>query len=243
MSTHATAAKQWTEAELDALNVENNIRMRGLEITRLDTFIDAAFAFVLTLLVISFDRLPSNQAEMLAALKQIPAFAASFAILMTFWLQHRRWTRRYGLENTVTVTLSLLLIFVVLVYVYPLRVIFEALFSDLSGQFFPTTFQIQTYDDLRLIFLLSSIGFLAMELIVSQLYWAAYRSRDALMLCVEEIRRTRLDMHGWLVVTGFSAIAIILALFLPDRLVSLAGYVYVLLYPIARIPAYIDRRR
>ena len=92
MNTHATAGKQWTEAELDSLTVESQFRLRGLEVTRLDTFIDAAFAFVLTLLVISFDEIPSNYAEMMAAVKRIPAFAASFALLMMFWLPHRRWS-------------------------------------------------------------------------------------------------------------------------------------------------------
>ncbi len=92
MNTHATAGKQWTETELDSLTVESQFRLRGLEVTRLDTFIDAAFAFVLTLLVISFDEIPSNYAEMMAAVKRIPAFVASFALLMMFWLPHRRWS-------------------------------------------------------------------------------------------------------------------------------------------------------
>ena len=60
MNTHATANKLWTEKELEGLTVEDRFRLRGLEVTRLDTFVDAAFAFVLTLLVISFDAIPSN---------------------------------------------------------------------------------------------------------------------------------------------------------------------------------------
>ena len=75
MSTHATASKQWTESELNLLPIENNVRLRGLEVTRLDTFIDAAFAFVLTLLVISFDQIPSNYDEMMVAIKRIPGFS------------------------------------------------------------------------------------------------------------------------------------------------------------------------
>ncbi|MGB5510903.1 MAG: TMEM175 family protein, partial [Woeseiaceae bacterium] len=105
MSTHATAGKVWTEKELEGLTVEDQFRLRGLEVTRLDTFVDAAFAFVLTLLVISFDAIPSNYPEMLAAVRRIPGFAASFAILMMFWLQHRLWSRRYGLENFNTILL------------------------------------------------------------------------------------------------------------------------------------------
>ena len=160
MNTHATAGKQWTETELNSLTVESQFRLRGLEVTRLDTFIDAAFAFVLTLLVISFDEIPSNYAEMMAAAKRIPAFAASFTILMMFWLSHRRWSRRYGLENSKTIWPSLALIFVVLVYVYPLRMIFEGWFSGLSGGYLPTSFSITTYDQVRMLFVFYSAGFL-----------------------------------------------------------------------------------
>ena len=35
MTTHASAGKQWTEAELDSLTEENQFRLRGLEVTRL----------------------------------------------------------------------------------------------------------------------------------------------------------------------------------------------------------------
>ena len=144
MNTHATANKLWTEKELEGLTVEDRFRLRGLEVTRLDTFVDAAFAFVLTLLVISFDAIPSNYPEMLTAVKRIPGFGASFAILMMFWLQHRLWSRWYGLENLKTILLSLTLIFVMLVYVYPLRMLFEGLFSNLTGGYLSASYQIDT---------------------------------------------------------------------------------------------------
>ncbi len=40
MNTHATAGKQWAETELDSLTVASQFRLRGLEVTRLGTFID-----------------------------------------------------------------------------------------------------------------------------------------------------------------------------------------------------------
>lgn len=192
MNTHASAAKHWTEEELDGLTVENQFRLRGLEVTRLDTFVDAAFAFVLTLLVISFDEIPETFPEMLEAAKRIPGFAASFAVLMMFWLQHRRWSRRYGLENFATILQSLTLIFVVLVYVYPLRMIFEGMFANLSGNWLPTSYQIETYNELRMIFVFYSVGFLAMSLLVSQLYRTAQQSANLLALNQVELRKTRI---------------------------------------------------
>jgi len=243
MSTHATASMRWTEKELDDLAVENHFRLRGLEVTRLDTFVDAAFAFVLTLLVISFDEIPSNYAEMLAAVKRIPGFAASFAVLMMFWLNHRRWSRRYGLENLKTILLSLTLIFVMLVYVYPLRMIFEGMFSNLSGGYLSTSYEIETYNELRMIFVFYSVGFLAMSIIVSQLYRVAMRSSTSLALNPTELRKTKIEMNVWMLAACFGLLSILLALALPDAWVVAAGYIYFVLLFAMRLPGFLDRRR
>lgn len=243
MTTHASAGKQWSDHELASLTVENDFRMRGLESTRLDTFIDAAFAFVLTLLVISFDELPSNYEEMVTAVQRIPGFAASFATLMMFWLQHRKWSRRYGLENSKTILYSLALIFVVLVYVYPLRMIFEGMFSNLTDGYLRTSYSITTYYELRMIFVFYSVGFAAMSLLVHQLYRTAMASAGALALNDVELRWTRISMQVWLIATTYGLLSIVLALTLPDSLVIIAGYMYFALIPLMRLPAYLDRRR
>lgn len=243
MNTHAAAGKQWTEKTLARLTVEENVRLRGLEVTRLDTFVDAAFAFVLTLLVISFDDIPSDYAEMLAAVKRIPGFAASFAVLMMFWLQHRMWSRRYGLENQSTLLYSLMLIFVMLVYVYPLRMIFEGMFSNLTGGYLSTSYRIETYGELRMIFVFYSLGFCAMSLIVSQLYRVALRCSEPLALSSTELRKTRIEMQVWALAAVFAVLSVLLALTLPDALVVTAGYMYFALFPLMRVPAFLDRRR
>ena len=243
MNTHAAAGKRWTDKELDDLTVENQFRLRGLEVTRLDTFVDAAFAFVLTLLVISFDDIPSNISEMLTAVKRIPGFAASFAVLMMFWLQHRMWSRRYGLENLRTILYSLALIFVMLVYVYPLRMVFEGMFSNLTGGFLSASYQIETYDDLRLIFVFYSVGFLAMSLLVSQLYRLAMRNSTSLELNTIELRKTRILMQVWAVAASIGLLSVVLALTLPAAWVLAAGYVYFASFAAMRLPEFLDRRR
>ncbi|MDX1518266.1 MAG: TMEM175 family protein [Woeseiaceae bacterium] len=243
MTTHASANKQWTEEELAELVVENRFRMRGLESTRLDTFIDAAFAFVLTLLVISFDEIPSTYAEMILAVQHIPGFAASFAVLMMFWLQHRKWSRRYGLENPRTIYLSLALIFVVMVYVYPLRMIFEGMFANLTDGFLATSYRIESYFELSMIFVFYSAGFSAMSFIVHHLYRTALQNADALALNDFELRRTRVVVQVWAIAAGFGLLSIVLALTLPDAWVLIAGYMYFVLFPLMWLPSIIDRRR
>ena len=243
MSTHATASKHWTPKELQSLMVERDFRLRGLEVTRLDTFVDAAFAFVLTLLVISFDEIPSNIPEMLAAIKRIPGFAASFAVLMWFWLEHRLWSRRYGLETSKTVLHSLTLIFVVLVYVYPLRMVFEGMFSNLTGGYLSTSYRIESYNDLRVMFVFYSVGFCAMSVLVSQLYRLALRSSDALALNSIETRKTMIKVQAWAIAASLGLLSILLAVTLPEGLLVLAGYMYFALFPLMRVPRFLDNRR
>src|SRR3954454_20951608 len=69
---------------LDALPRLRGFRLRGIEMTRLETFIDAAFAFAVTVMVIAADRVPEDIDALLAAFKNVPAFIASVFVLGIF---------------------------------------------------------------------------------------------------------------------------------------------------------------
>ena len=93
---------------------KDGFKNRGAEMTRLESFVDAAFAFAVTLLVIGGgDNIPANYAEFLVAMQQVPAFALCFASLAFFWYAHHMWSRRFGLDDPMSTFLSLMLIFVV----------------------------------------------------------------------------------------------------------------------------------
>jgi hypothetical protein len=47
-------------ADLDSLPRLKGFRLRGIEMTRLETFIDAAFAFAVTMLVIATGQVPDD---------------------------------------------------------------------------------------------------------------------------------------------------------------------------------------
>jgi uncharacterized membrane protein len=234
-------ADRWTPTALDGLVVENGFRLRGLETTRLDTFIDAAFAFVLTMLVISFDAIPDTLEEMIAAVKRIPSFAVSFALIMLFWINHREWSRRYGLEETPTVLTSLALIFVVMVWVYPLRGVFDGMFAALTGNALPATFEIRSFEDLRVLFLFYSTGFAAMTVLMWVLFHAALRARERLGLDAHEVNETRVSRALWSTAAVIAVASLAIALTVPASLVPLAGWIYWLM-PVA-IPAVIVRGR
>jgi len=89
------ASENYSAGRLTTLPAKNGFRQRGVEMSRLETFTDAAFAFAVTLLVIGGgDSIPMSFEEMVRAIKQVPAFAASFANIMLFWYAHHIWSRR-----------------------------------------------------------------------------------------------------------------------------------------------------
>ena len=122
-------------AALDELPQAGGFRLRGTEMTRIETFTDAAFAFAVTLLVVSIDSIPASYVELVGALQGLPAFAVSFAFLFMFWYAHHDWSRRYGLDDFATVLLSALLVFLVMVFVYPLKMISHGIVGAFSMLF------------------------------------------------------------------------------------------------------------
>ena len=105
----------YSKESLNNLPQSNGFRLRGTDMTRLETFTDAAFAFAITMLVVSVGKIPANYEELMLALKGVPAFAASFAGIMFFWNGHRKWSRRFGLEDGMTTIITFCLVFVMLV--------------------------------------------------------------------------------------------------------------------------------
>jgi uncharacterized membrane protein len=69
-----------------------NFRWRGGEITRLEAFTDAVFAFAVTLLVVSLE-VPRTFDELLLAIKGFVGFALCFTILVQVWYYHYKFSR------------------------------------------------------------------------------------------------------------------------------------------------------
>ena len=180
--------------------------MRGEAVSRLETFVDAAFAFALTLMVISVGELPKTLPELLFALKRLPTFAACFALLMLFWTSHNRWSRRYGLENGRTNFLSLLLVFSVLVWVFPLRMVMSGAMHLMSAKFLPSEMDVNSSADLQGCFLIYGLGFAALSGVMLQLSRAAMAQADELSLDSFERLETRRDMGSHAILLG-SALA------------------------------------
>lgn len=195
--------------------------------TRLETFTDAAFAFAVTLLVVGGgDSIPTNFDDMIEAMKQVPAFAASFANIMLFWYAHHIWSRRFGLENTGSIFLSLLLVFVVLVYVYPLKAIYSGAMEFFSAGYLESYFSLESAADLRTMFVIFGAGYASLSGMVVLLNRHALSYREALALSELELFDTSTAQRFWTIMMAVPLISVVLALVLPEQLLVIAGMFY-----------------
>jgi hypothetical protein len=208
----------------------DGFRERGREVTRLETFVDAAFAFAVTLLVIAAGSLPESVADLVHALERIPAFAAAFALIAVFWSAHDTWSRRYGLADRTTTVLSLLLVFLVLIYVYPLRMLFESFFTWVSGGRLGDGAGVRTLDDLRTMFVAYGLCFATLAGVIVALYLHAWRRRDGIGLDAHERAATlaHAAAYGYFVLLATGSVAVALAMPAPRAgwMIGLPGFVY-----------------
>lgn len=228
---------------------DNGFRIRGAQPTRVDAFVDAAFAFAVTLLVISIGHVPTSIGELVQAMRGVPAFAASFFVIARLWQSHRHWSRRYGLEDAYGTRLSLALVFIVLVYVYPLRMVAELTLAGISqGVLTETPIEITSVADLRTLYTVFGLGYAVSATIFLLLHQHALNLADALDLSASERIRTQIVRTRWLAVLVISLSSTLLALVLPMGrgesvpLDSAPGLLYGLIYVMVRVLAVRERR-
>ncbi len=145
---------------------------------RLDAFVDAAFAFSVTLLLISGGAATSLD-DLVAALGRLPAFLASFALIAMFWLSHRDYGRMARLRGPAATLLSLAIVFVVLVYVFPLRLLTETAFHFLSGGRLPGQGLLGSFSDLRTLYVVYGAGFVVLAALYALLFATVRGERAA----------------------------------------------------------------
>jgi hypothetical protein len=225
-------------ADLDALPRLRGFRLRGLEMTRLETFIDAAFAFAISMLVIAAQQIPDNIQALLAAFKNVPTFICSIAVLGIFWRGHWLWSRRYGLEDGISILISWAMIITILILIYPLKAIFGAMWNLLSSGWVGQPFSLHTTEaEARALFAIYALGTIAISAEILLLNLRAWQLREPLRLNDRERLITRSELRGWSIPVSVALVSLVLALTLPIGKIEWSGWVYfsmALLVPLLR---------
>jgi hypothetical protein len=132
---------------------------RPPESQRLDAFVDAAFAFAVSLLIIGGSEPLRSFDDLAAALSRIPAFGFGFALIALFWLAHRTWSNLTPVRTGWTTFLSLAVVFAVLVFVFPLRLLAETATHYISGRVLPGGGLMSSLTDLRWTYVIYGLAF------------------------------------------------------------------------------------
>ncbi|WEN15259.1 TMEM175 family protein [Rhodanobacter sp. AS-Z3] len=214
----------------------------GIEAGRLDMFVDGAFAFILTLLLIGGESIPDSTDKLLHALGGIPAFAICFFQIAFFWHGHVRWRKRCHSADASGRWLSLLLVFFAMIFVYPLHMVFSGVFAWLSGGYLPSNFVVQAPSDMRTLFTCYGLAYACMAGTLTLLF------RDAAKVAMRrglDSLGARREMQIWSVpaVIGLlsALVALLMPLSVPGWMWSIPGMIYWLLFLIGPVTDRFDR--
>jgi len=199
------------------------------EVSRVEGFSDAVFAFAITLLVVSLE-VPKTYHELMEVIRGFPAFAIGFALIFQVWWRHYKFFRTYDLEDAYVVSLTGVLLFVVLFYTYPLKFVWSLVFTQLEGR--AVTNDMITLAQVPTLFVVYGAGVVAVFGILALLYSHAYRERRTLELSPIETLDTRAQIYSNVGVAGVGVLSVVVALVLgrvAPNLVGIAGYLYCLI--------------
>lgn len=215
-------------------------RWRGHEISRVEGFTDAVFAFAVTLLVVSLE-VPRTFRELAEAMDGFVAFALGFTLLFWIWYQQYVFFRRYGMQDTWTITLNGTLVFVVLFFVYPLKFLFVNLVKEISGR----DTRVLLADgalhqpigpaEAPALLIIYGAGYVAIFTMFFLLYGHALQRRGDLGLTQLELFDTRSSLREACINMGVGVVSILLACVLPVRVAGIAGWVYASLGPLMAV--------
>lgn len=210
-------------------------RHRSKEITRIEAFSDAVFAFSISLLIMSLE-VPQTFRELMHIVQGFLPFLCTVGLVFIFWHQQYKYFRHYGLNDNTTIWLNALLLTLVLFYIYPLKFLFSLLFMFFSGvNVFPKAAELGLVilkpEEMPQLIVLYSVGYALIWTIFFLLHVRAWWHRELLDLNTYEMLETRKQVRGARLNALIGLVALVFALL---NLPELSGITYVAI-PIALI--------
>ena len=193
------------------------------------------------MLLISSGALPSTYAELVAMLKDIPAFVQSFFAMMIFWLSHRAWSRNYGLEEKVTIPLTLHLMVSLLVYIYPLKLMYSTLLSFVTGGYFASGNHIGSRQVGVNWIGIYGVGFAVLSATMLGLCWRTFSQRYTFGYDHTDVLESKVGITIWVTLNATGLLSAGVALPMPLEHGVWAGLFYWVLGPV--MPVLTSRTR
>ncbi|NWF88398.1 MAG: DUF1211 domain-containing protein [Ignavibacteriaceae bacterium] len=173
--------------------MESQFKLRNQVPSRLENFSDAAFAFSITLLMISLE-VPTTFTRILELTDELVAFAVTIVPLFIIWHQHRLFFNRYGLDDRAILIWNTVLLFIVLVFIFPLKFLSLFLIRFISWLIFGTENVFTTMIDgpqVPWLMVYYGVGALGILYVFSRFYKHALKVKEQLGLSSQEITLTQ----------------------------------------------------
>jgi hypothetical protein len=226
------------------LEKQTRFRFRGVDNTRIEALSDGVFALAFALLVISTS-IPRTYAELIIFLDDLVPFSICIILLVLIWFQHYVFFIRYGFKDATIVSINTFLLILILFYIYPLKFLFQILFTLMKGlvsgndrmlqELFTETLPIDKAPNLMIIY---GVGAALIFFTLALMYRIAYKRKEKLKLTRIEAFDTQGSMFNNLLMGSIPMLSALISMIgVGDRhTFTVAGFTY-WLYPII-MPAF-----
>lgn len=191
-------------------------------ISRVEAFSDAVFAFAATLLVVSIGNDNSNSILKIDWIVFI-SFAISFFVLVLLWWTHYNFFRRTDYIDNWIIFINSILLFFVLYYIFPLKSLINSAAGSISMNF----------NQFSSLFQLYSLGFLLIFSCYAGMYYVAYKKTK------KELENFKLLFYArhFLIYVLVSLMSILISISHLGLKFGLPGLIYMILGPLCYIHA------
>jgi len=208
---------------------EPEFRWRGTDVSRVEGFTDAVFAFAVTLLVVALE-VPHSFEGLMDVVRGFPAFVICFTFLMQFWNSHYKYHRRYGLDDAFSRIMTMAILVLVLFFVYPLKFLFTYLTTLVFHLHMHEVQVPESFAQIQSVYVIYGAGFAGVWGLYAALYLHAWHKRDELALDEVERLHTRSTLIEKCLYVFVCLLSVLIALVGTSD--SAPGYTYFLLGPV-----------